>query len=76
MRHPWGCGALIGAEEDAVAFLPRIRLAVGVDDVPDLFAVFGVVFHDFRHVFGQEVVMLHRQNGQFQPHHATDFPRP
>ncbi len=42
----------------------------------DLFAVFGVVFHDFGHVFGQQVMMLHRQHGQFQPNHAAHLTRP
>ncbi len=67
---------LVSAEQDAVALLPRIDLALEVDDADHLPAGCVVEFLDLRHRFRQQVHVFHRQQRQFQPDHAADLARP
>src|SRR5579862_4279044 len=70
-RRPRYTGPLIGAEQHPAALLTGVDLAFEVDNVQLLLLSF-----ELREVFGDEVLVLHRQHGQLQPHHTTDFAGP
>ena len=73
-RHALGPGhsrPLIGAHEHAAALLAHVDLAFEVDAVQLL-----LLSGELRHVLGDEVLMFHRQNGQLEPDHASDFACP
>ncbi len=68
---PRHAGPLVGAHEHPAAFLTDVNFALEIDGVQLFF------FSDqFRHVAGDEVLMLHGQNGQFDAHHAAHLARP
>jgi hypothetical protein len=69
---PGHASFLVGAHEHAVALLAHVDLAFEVDCVKH----FILAFQNFRHVFRDQVLMLHGENGKLEPHHATHLPRP
>ncbi len=70
-RRPGDPGALVGAHQHAAALLAQIDFALEIDGV-QLLGFAG----QFRHVAGDEVLMLHRQDGQLDADHAPYFARP
>ncbi len=69
--RPGHSGALVGAHEHAAALLADVDFAFEVDGV-QLFLLAG----QFRHVAGDQVLMLHRQDGQLDADHAAHLARP
>ena len=74
--RPWDTGLLIGAHKHPATFLAQIQLAIEIDRMDHFAARFCVDLGHFGHVFGDEIHMLHRQDGQFKAHHAPHFARP
>ena len=68
--------ALIGPQQHAIALLAHVDFAVEVDRVQHHLARFLVEGDDFGHVLGDQVLVLHRQDRQFQTDHAAHFARP
>src|SRR5262249_11300998 len=71
LRRPRHAGALVGAEQHPAALLARVDLALEVDAM-QLF----LLSLERRDVLGDEVLVLHGQNWQLQPYHASDLARP
>ena len=69
---PGLAGLLVGADQHAAALLAHVDLALEVDDVE----LVDVGIDDAGNVLGDEIVMLHRQDRQFEPDHAPDLARP
>ncbi len=70
-RRPRNAGAFVSAHEHAAALLAQVDFAFEVDAV-QLF----LLACQFRHVAGDQVLMFHRQDGQFESDHAPHFARP
>ena len=64
------------SEQNALTFLTCINFASEVDDVWQLATHRLVVFNNFVHRLGHEVVVFHRQHWQFKTTHAPNFSRP
>ena len=75
-RTPGHSSFFIGTHEHAFALLAQIKLAVRINNMQDFLAGRLVDFLNLRHIFGNEVHVLHGEHGKFQPHHTTDFPGP
>ena len=71
LRRPRHAGALVGAEQHALPLLAHVDLGLEVDDVQLFLLVL-----EFRQVLGDEVLVLHREDGQLDADHAADFARP
>jgi hypothetical protein len=67
---------LIGAEQDAVALLASIDLALEVEYADHLAPGFLVEGFDLRHRLGQQIHVLHGEHRQFDADHAADLARP
>ncbi len=67
---PGDAFVFVGAEEDAAAFLTEVDFAFEVDGVGE-FAIRQVV-----DVLGDEVLVLHGEDGEFEANHAADFAGP
>jgi hypothetical protein len=61
----------VGSEQHAAALLTQVQLPFEVDGVQLL-----PFTHEFRHVAGDEVLMLHGQNRQLDADHASHFAGP
>ena len=70
-RRPGDPGALVGAEQHATALLAHVDLTLEVDDVQQL-----GLSGEFRQIVGDDVLVFHREDGQLEPHHATDLAGP
>ena len=70
-RRPGHAGALVGPEQHAAALLAHVDLALEVDAVQLLLAAL-----QLRQVLGDQVLVLHGEDRQFQSDHAPDFARP
>ena len=68
--------ALIGPQQHAIALLAHVDFAVEVDRVQHHLARFLVEGDDFGHVLGDQVLVLHRQDRQFQTDHTPYLTRP
>jgi hypothetical protein len=75
-RRPRLAGLFVGAEQDAVALLPRIDLALEVEHADHFAAGFLVEGFDLRHRLGEQVHMLHGEHRQLDADHAADLARP
>ncbi len=75
-RRPRLAGLLIGAEQDAVALLARVDLALEVEHADHLAAGRLVEGLDLRHRLGQEIHVLHGEHRQLDADHAADLARP
>ena len=72
-RSLQGCaGLLVGADQHAAALLAHVDLALEVDDVE----LVDLGIDDAGNVLGDEVMVLHREDRQFEPDHAADLARP
>ena len=67
---------LIRAEQHPLPLLAQIQLTAKVGGVNDLAPGAPVVVDDLGHGIGQEIVVLHGEDGQFQPGQAADLARP
>ena len=76
LGRPWTVVLLVGAEQDALAFLACVDLAGEVDHVRQFATVLGVVLDDLVHRFGHQVVVFHREHRQLESGHAADFACP
>ena len=75
-RRPRLAGLFIGAEQDAVALLAGVDLALEVEHADHLAAGRLVEFLDLRHRLGEQIHVLHGQHRQFDADHAADLARP
>jgi hypothetical protein len=70
-RGPGHAGALVGSHQHPAAFLAQVDLALEVDRVQRLLPT-----GEFGEVSGDQVLMFHREDRQFQPDHPADLARP
>ena len=70
-RRPRHARALVGAEQHAAALLAHVDLALEVDDMQQL-----GLSGKLRQVLGDDVLVFHREDGEFEPDHAADLTRP
>ena len=75
-RRPRLAGLLVGAEQDAVALLARVDLALEVEHADHLAAGLAVEGLDLRHRLGEQVHVLHGEHRQLEADHAADLARP
>ena len=71
MRRPGHARALVRAEQHAATLLAHVDLGLEVDDVQLLRLAL-----QLRQVVGDEVLVLHREDRQFQADESPDFARP
>ena len=76
LLRPRAARLLVGAEQDAAAFLAHVDLALEVERGDHLLAGRTIELGDLRHVLGEEVHVLHGEHRQLQPDHAPDLARP
>ena len=70
-RRPRHAGAFVGAHQHAAAFLAHVDLTLEIDAV-QLF----LLALEFRDVIRDQVLVLHREDGQLKTGHTTDFACP
>ncbi len=70
--RPMLAAMLVGADQQALAFLPQVGFAVEVDAHRD----FALERRDRRDVVGDDILVLHRHDRQLDPRHAPDLARP
>ena len=66
----------IGTDQHTATFLTHVDFALKIDGVADFAACFFVELGHFRHIVGDQVHVLHCQDWQFEPNHATTFTCP
>ena len=71
-RRPRHARLLVGADEQALAFLAGVDLGLEVDRVRQLL----LALRDLGQIVGDQVVVLHREHRQLQPDQAADLARP
>ena len=72
INGPWAAGLLIKPNAQAPAFLAQIAFACGVHHM----GVLGVTLINFGDFIGDEVLMLHRVEGQGKACHRAHLTRP
>src|SRR2546430_12265516 len=70
-RRPRHAGALVRSEQDPGALLARVDLALEVYAGQELLLPL-----EGGKILGDEVLVLHGEDRQLQPHHAPHFTRP
>ena len=75
-RGPRTIFLFVCSEQNALTFLTRVDFASEVNDVRQFATHCLVVFNNFVHWLGHEVVVFHCQHWQFETTHTSNFSRP